>query len=656
MYDVERTGANLAESTISPANVPQLTPVWSVPSNGSDFSAPIVVGGVVYYGSWNGFEYAVNASTGVVLWQTYLGVTNCDGGGYNPMGISSTPAYSGGTLYVGGGDGYWYALNATTGAVDWTLLPGSLSENYYNWASALVYNSALYIGTSSCFDNPLVPAGLLKVNLTTHAVVEEFNTTPPGKIGESIWTTPALDPTTNTVWVATGNENPPAYPAYANAIIGLNATTLQPLGSWQVPNVEGQDSDFGSTPTLFHSPLGTPMIVATNKNGVAYALDRANVSVNGTWGPVWNVSTGGAYSGAAFEGTTLYLGGSGTVYAVNATSGSVLWEAPMVGGGDIIGSLTWANGLVYAGGGGIVEAIDAANGSVLWSAPLPAGQSTVTEPVVENGMLFVASGDYGTNGQLTAYALQPWAVRFTATAVPPGKSWSASVGGATQTTTGSSLTFYEGNGTYDYTVRGPAGYRVGSLAPTGNLTVSGANLSQPLTFSRGSTLTVTFRESGLAHGSPWCVSLGGWSECPVKGSVSIKNLTPASYPYSVGIVANYGLTLLEGKTTVGRTGTLDLTSRSTTFSVHYALTTYTLTFQESGLVSGTRWSVKLVSYVAGHRHTTVHRGTGSTIEFTVGNGTYNYSAGAVKGFQAPAAGSVTVAGAAETVGVTYVPE
>ncbi|HYB63177.1 MAG TPA: PQQ-binding-like beta-propeller repeat protein, partial [Thermoplasmata archaeon] len=211
MYDVERTGANTLEHTIGVDNVATLEPIWSVPSNGSDFSAPIVVNGTVYYGSWNGDEYAVNASTGTVLWQTYLGTDNSCG--YVPMGISSTPAYANGTLYLGGGDGYWYALNASTGAVDWSFLPGSLTENYYDWASALVYRSSLYIGTASCFDNPLVPASLIEVSLTSsHRVIAQFNTTPPGEIGESIWSTPALDPATNTVWVSTGNENPPGYP------------------------------------------------------------------------------------------------------------------------------------------------------------------------------------------------------------------------------------------------------------------------------------------------------------------------------------------------------------------------------------------------------------------------------------------------------------
>ena len=77
----------------------------------------------MYFGSWNGYEYAVNATDGTVDWQTFLGLnTIC--GVFTPMGISSTPAYSNRTLYLGGGNDSWYALNSTTGAIDWSFLAG----------------------------------------------------------------------------------------------------------------------------------------------------------------------------------------------------------------------------------------------------------------------------------------------------------------------------------------------------------------------------------------------------------------------------------------------------------------------------------------------------------------------------------------------------
>jgi len=655
MYDVERTGANHAETLLGPATVADLRPIWSVPSAGSDFSAPIVVGGVAYFGSWDGNEVAVNATDGAVLWTTFLGTDPSCGGGYSPMGISSTAAYLDGTLYLGGGDGYWYALNASTGGVDWRVLVGSEAAGYFNWASALVHGGALYVGTASCFDSPLVPAGLLKINLTSHAVVAQFNSTPLNGTGESIWPTPALDPTNNSVWVATGNENPPGYPLYANAIVGLNATTLNVSGSWQVPNVAGEDADFGSTPTLFRTSTGVPMVVATDKNGVAYALDRANVSSSGSWRPVWNLTTGGGFSGAAFDGARLYLAGGSSVYAVDPSSGTVLWTAPMDGGGYVYGSLAWANGVVYAGGGGMVEAIDAANGSVLWNASLGGDQQTVTEPVVVNGELFVASGDYGSQGFLTAFGLVPpnvYGVVFHESGVPAGKPWSVSLGGTTVASSSPNLTIVEPNGSFPYLLRGPHGYAVQGMAPAGRVTVAGTNTSVAVAFAKGATTTVTFSEGGLPKHLSWCVRFSGWYGCASHGRIALTGLAPGVYGYAIGSLPGYVVEASVHHVSVPTNGSLNVTG-GTTVKVRYVQVTYLLSFTETGLAPGVRWNVKLRGLVHG-RTTTLHRSSrNGTIDFLVPNGTFTYAVGNVRGYSGGGSGSVAVVAGPANVAVSF---
>ena len=655
MGDPERTGANHLETALGPTTVSDLQELWQVQSSGSDFSAPIVVNGTVFFGSWDGNETAVNATDGSILWSTFLGTDAACGGGYSPMGISSTAAYHAGTLYLGGGDGYWYALSSATGAEEWRVLAGSEAAGYYDWASALVHAGSLYVGTASCFDSPLVAAGLLKVNLTTHAVVEEFNTTPSGQVGESIWTTPALDPENNTIWISTGNENPPSYPIYANAIIGLNASTLNVSGSWQVPDEVGQDSDFGSTPTLFRTTTGVPMVVATNKNGMAYALARSNVSRDGTWNPVWNLSTGGGFSGGAFDGRTLYLAGSSTVYAVDPANGSVLWTAPMDGGGTIYGSLAWANGVVYAGGGGTVEAIDATNGTVLWEAPLAVGQATVTEPVVVDGEVFVASGNYGGQGFLTAFGLpspSAFRVRFQESGLPAGKSWSVSLGGSPLTTDTSSLAFLEPNGSFAYLLRGPRGFEVTGPSPGGMIAVSGANVSVSVGFARGPTPTVSFSENGLRKPTSWCVTIAGWSACSVRPRIALDDLTPGDYAYSVGPIPGYTLAAtLHGVALPGR-GTLAV-AHGLSVHVHFVPKTYLLSFTESGLAPGTRWSVKLQGVVRGHETMIIRSSRNGTIDFYVPNGTFTYTVRAVRGYSGGGPGSVEIVAGPASEAVTF---
>ena len=73
LHDVERTAAS-ADTTISTSTAPTLTKLWTFQTGGPVATTPTVTGGVAYFGSWDGYEYAVNATTGALIWKTYLGV------------------------------------------------------------------------------------------------------------------------------------------------------------------------------------------------------------------------------------------------------------------------------------------------------------------------------------------------------------------------------------------------------------------------------------------------------------------------------------------------------------------------------------------------------------------------------------------------------
>jgi len=77
-----------------------------------------------------------------------------------------------------------------------------------------------------------------------------------------------------------------------------------------------------------------------------------------------------------------------------------------------------------------------------------------------------------------------------------------------------------------------------------------------------------------------------------------------------------------------------------------APTDYAVTFTESGLASGTSWSVTF--------NGTAQSSTGTSIQFSVPNGTYSYSVASVSGYSvSPSSGSVTVSGSAQSVSVTF---
>lgn len=84
--------------------------LWRVPTVGSDMPSLAERHGVVYEGTGDGRMLALDLRTGRQVWSTRLG-------GFDSM---SSPALVGDTLYAGfSAPNYLYALNATTGAVEW---------------------------------------------------------------------------------------------------------------------------------------------------------------------------------------------------------------------------------------------------------------------------------------------------------------------------------------------------------------------------------------------------------------------------------------------------------------------------------------------------------------------------------------------------------
>jgi outer membrane protein assembly factor BamB len=386
---VARNAATTHETTLSTANAQNLSLLWTA-YTGHVQSEPAVLNGVVYAGAINGYEYAVNASTGATIWKTFIGqVTqpNCDPGA---TGITSSATVSGGMVYVGGGNitgnltngiAGWYALNATTGAIAWNIPIGNAGLGYYNWASPLIADGNAYIGVASRCDEPLVWGGVLQVSLTTHAVLGFFNTTVGGgnTRGSSVWGSPSFDQSNNTIFFATGNPFKVHTTNYSESVVAINATTLAPVGTWQIPasqvaNVS--DADFGTTPDYFHLPNGTPMVSSLNKNGRLYVLNPTHLST----GPVWqsyvtNSEDPPGVDPAAYGGGLLYEGGGATTLsgvAVNGSirayypgNGTVKWHLAM--DADVLGAPIYSNGVLVVSGGRELDVLNASTGALLWN-------------------------------------------------------------------------------------------------------------------------------------------------------------------------------------------------------------------------------------------------------------------------------------------------
>ncbi|HEX5570259.1 MAG TPA: PQQ-binding-like beta-propeller repeat protein, partial [Ktedonobacterales bacterium] len=372
LHDLARTSAS-AETILSTSNVAQLRAQWTYLTGGGIAASPTVVNGVAYVGSWDGYEYAINATTGVLVWKTFLGQTitpNCQP---STIGVTSAATVINGVVYVGGGDANWYALDAATGAVLWSVYTGdnSITGGHYNWSSPLIYNNDAYIGIASNCDIPLVQGQLLQVDLTTHQVVHTANFVPNGEVGGGIWSSPSLDTATNTIFVTTGTQAQ-LNEQMAQAIVALDASTLAIKSYWQIPlNQRVNDADWGTTPLLFTDATGRQLVSAVNKNGVLYAFLRSNLSA----GPVWEqrialggecpqCGDGGISSGAFANGVLYYAAGNdavngvgypGTVRALDAATGRVLWIHS--DSQPVFAAIAYDNGVIFDGVGTTLEAL-----------------------------------------------------------------------------------------------------------------------------------------------------------------------------------------------------------------------------------------------------------------------------------------------------------
>lgn len=413
LHDAQRSAASADPTGLSGTAAPSIAKLWSFKTGGPIAASATVVGDVVFVGSWDGYEYALDEATGTLNWKTFLGTTNAPGCSPSSAGVSSSATVQNGVLYVGGGDQYWYALYAASGAVLWKVLTGdnSPSGGHYNWASPLLVNGFAYIGVASLGDCPLVRGQLLKVDLATGQVVATWNAVPAGRVGGGIWTSPTLDPATNTIFLSTGTEG--GTELLAQAIISLDASTLALKSSWKLPADQVvTDPDFGTTPLLFNDSTGRGLVGAVNKNGIFYAFDRAGLSA----GPVWQTSVAiggpcptcgdGSVSSCAFAGGAVFqaggkttIGGTafqGSVRSLNPDTGTFNWEHGTVA--PVIPAIAYTNGMVIDAAGSTLEVLDASSGNRLFNARMPA--ATYGPPSVANGVIFANSVD----GTVSAFA------------------------------------------------------------------------------------------------------------------------------------------------------------------------------------------------------------------------------------------------------------
>jgi outer membrane protein assembly factor BamB len=268
-----------------------------------------------------GSVFALDASTGAVVWRTelgsvHLGCAQLPGGVYGATGAMTYDA-SRETLYAASTNQLW-ALDVRTGTPEtgWPLTLPFDPDQLHVWGALSQLGSSLYVPTASYCDHPPYKGGLIRVDVTTRAITPWYPVPVAGDDGGGSvwgWGGASIDPKTGEVWAATGNSIPG--PGIANdnvgnadSLVGLSADLTQTLAASQPPNIPPTgDYDFGATPLLFRPAGCPPLVAALNKDGDLYLWRRDQVAKGayqtipvafpaGLFGvPAWNAPAGMLY-------------------------------------------------------------------------------------------------------------------------------------------------------------------------------------------------------------------------------------------------------------------------------------------------------------------------------------------------------------------------
>lgn len=242
-----------------------------------------------------------------------------------------------------------------------------------------------------------------------------------------------------------------------------------------------------------------------------------------------------------------------------------------------------------------------------------------------------------------------YTLTFTEKGLAIEASWSVTLNGVPLSGSGSSIPFGGlVNGSYTFSVGSLTGYTAGPSS--GTITVNGAAVSQAIAFTVAppSTYLVTFTEAGLSNASLatglWvvCIWIEGVLVCFWGGDDASLATTLANGTY------NYTVNPATGYTANPASGKIVIAGAPVNIGIAFTPTAkmYAVTFTESGLPTGTSWSVTF--------NGTTKSSTSAAIAFNEANGTYTFTTGAVPSYSAtPGSGPLTVVGGSVGQAITF---
>ena len=420
---------------------------WQSPDLGAPiWSQPLVLGDRVYVATVADEVYALESSTGKVVWQESVGTPvpsdELPCGDVEPtVGVVGTPVIDleSGALFVVADR--W---NRVTKTAEHRLVGLSLASGEEMVSTdvdppgadpkALLQRTALNLdkgevifgyggndGDCSDYRGAVVAA---PANGGTPRFWQ-YKPALPSLSGGAVWTPsgPAVGEEGD-VYATTGNPDPPNGERatefdYSDSVVQLNLAqdfvaqpsteSASPFGWFEPPNWEEESNNDLDLSSGAVELLPGGLLFQAGKDGVGYLIDEATMSSDHTAVFKAQVCKGaGSFGGDAFANGVLYIactnGTQALAYNETARTFTALWQGPADAFGPPIVSagLVWtvATG-AFKGGGTKLYGLEPATGSPRYTETLPSPViDHFASPSAAGGRLFVASGS-----SVTAYQI-----------------------------------------------------------------------------------------------------------------------------------------------------------------------------------------------------------------------------------------------------------
>ncbi|MCI4324075.1 MAG: hypothetical protein L3K03_08740 [Thermoplasmata archaeon] len=251
----------------------------------------------------------------------------------------------------------------------------------------------------------------------------------------------------------------------------------------------------------------------------------------------WESSVGGVTTASA-AATNVNVDATGTLTASFVSAGSTYQVA-------VVTSPTSCDiqidGTTY-GDGQTADGVTAGTHTI--SAPSCPGETFSSWATTAGSLGSPSSAD--TSLQVTADATltatftttPTYQVDFAESGLPVGTGWSVLLDGVLVSSTTTSLSFVEPDGTYAYSITDVPGWHQTTLPYSGFITVSGQGVTESTLAFGAFTYSIAIAESGLPQGTSWSVTLNG-----VLQTVSVTMMyfyePNGTYSYTVGTVSGF---------------------------------------------------------------------------------------------------------------------